>query len=311
MIEQEIQETVGTDSGPVSPDAGPVPMDAAQRGRGPFIWRFNLFHRVTHAAVIVSFFMLVITGIPLRFSCAFWSEALINAMGGVRSAGIIHRIGAVITGLYFFGHLVYAGIALARAKDRRSLLWGPDSIIPQPRDLVDFGKQIRWFLGRGPRPRFGRFSYMEKFDYFAVFWGVAIIGGSGLLLWTPEFFSSFLPGWAFNVAAVVHADEALLATGFIFTIHFFHVHLKPDKFPLDAVMFTGRATMDYMRHEHGELAEQLETRTDDPPTARPVLDAPAPPPTRRASIVAAILGFAAVGIGFVMIGMILWAVSFC
>jgi cytochrome b subunit of formate dehydrogenase len=290
---------------------GQLPLDAAQRGSGPFIWRFNLYHRITHAAVIVSFFLLVITGLPLRFSCSFWSEPLIRLLGGVRSAGILHRIGAVITGAYFLAHLGYAAVVVARSPNRRQLLWGRDSIVPHPQDFVDFGRQIRWFLGRGPRPRFGRYSYMEKFDYFAVFWGVAIIGGSGLLLWFPEFFARFLPGWSFNVATVLHADEALLATGFIFTIHFFHVHLKPDKFPLDAVMFTGRATMDYMRHEHGELADQLEERRHEEPTSPAKIDAPAPPPTRRESLVAAALGFLAVAIGFTMIGMILWAVSFC
>ena len=111
------------------------------------------------------------------------------------------------------------------------MLWGPTSMVPQPRDLRDLFAHFRWFVGQGPRPRFDRFTYWEKFDYWAVFWGMAIIGGSGLMLWFPEFFARMLPGWMFNVALLVHGEEALLAVGFIFTIHFFNGHLRPGEVP--------------------------------------------------------------------------------
>ena len=89
-----------------------------------------------------------------------------------------------------------------------------------------------------PRPRargrsYGRWTYWEKFDYFAVFWGIFVIGSTGLMLWFPELFTRFLPGWLINVATIIHTDEALLATGFIFTVHFFNTHLRPEKFPMD------------------------------------------------------------------------------
>lgn len=292
--------------------SGPrVPMDSAQRGGGPFVWRFNRFHRWTHAVVIISFFLLVITGMPLRFSCAVWADSLMRALGGVEMAGLLHRIGAGLTFGYFGAHVLYLIVAFVRTEDRMRHLWGKDSIVPHPRDLSDIVAQIRWYFGRGERPAFGRYSYMEKFDYFAVFWGVAIIGGSGLILWFPEFFAGILPGWTFNVAAIVHADEALLATGFIFTIHFFHVHMRPDKFPLDAVMFTGRATLEYMEEEHAGIVDDIRSGIDRPVANTPVADAPAPPPTRRQTLWAAVLGFAALGVGFALIGMILWAVTYC
>ena len=108
---------------------------------------------------------------------------------------------------------------------------------------------FRWFVGRGPRPRFDRFTYWEKFDYWAVFWGMGIIGGSGLLLWFPVFFARFVPGWVFNIALLVHGEEALLAVGFIFTIHFFNGHLRPEKFPMDTVIFTGGSPWTSCAHE--------------------------------------------------------------
>ena len=122
-------------------------------------------------------------------------------------------------------------------------------MVPQPRDLTDLVQHVRWFVGRGPRPQFDRYTYWEKFDYWAVFWGMGIIGGSGLLLWFPVFFARFVPGWVFNVALLIHGEEALLAVGFIFTIHFFNGHLRPEKFPMDPVIFTGRITVDELQHE--------------------------------------------------------------
>jgi cytochrome b subunit of formate dehydrogenase len=290
-----------------SPEA-PLHLDSAQRGDGPFVWRFSAFHRWTHATVIVSFFLLVITGLPLRFSGSFWAGPLMGILGGVEMAGLLHRIGAVMTFAYFGAHLSYLVTKLVRAPDPMKLLWGPDSLVPQPRDVVDFWNQTRWYFGSGPRPRFARYSYMEKFDYFAVFWGVAIIGGSGLLLWFPEFFARFLPGWVFNVATIVHADEALLASGFIFTIHFFHVHFRPEKFPLDAVMFTGRATRAYMEEEHPLILDDIAVHASEPPSTEQRPDRPAPPPSRAQSVLAAALGFLALGVGLALIGMILWAV---
>ena len=121
-----------------------------------------------------------------------------------------------------------------------SILWGPGSMVPQPRDLHEMDGHFRWFVGLGPRPRFDRYSYWEKFDYWAVFWGMGIIGTSGLMLWFPAFFARFVPGWIFNIALVVHGEEALMAMVFIFTVHFFNGHLRPDKFPMDLVIFTGR-----------------------------------------------------------------------
>src|SRR4029079_6110395 len=122
---------------------------------------------------------------------------------------------------------------VARVAIRRdySIFWGPASMAPQPKDLIDMYRHMLWVNRLGKTALFDRYAYWEKFDYWAVFWGMAIIGGSGLLLWFPVAFARVMPGWAFNIALLVHGEEALLAVGFIFTIHFFNSHLRPEKFP--------------------------------------------------------------------------------
>ena len=139
-------------------------------------------------------------------------------------------------------------------------------------DLKEVIGSFKWFLGQGPRPAYGRWTYWEKFDYFAVFWGVAVIGLSGLLLWFPTFFTRLLPGWFLNVATIIHSDEALLAVGFIFTVHFFNTHFRPEKFPMDTVIFTGGIPLDEFKQDRpreyeelvasGKLEERLEPAPD-------------------------------------------------
>jgi cytochrome b subunit of formate dehydrogenase len=116
---------------------------------------------------------------------------------------------------------------------------------------------LKWFVGRGERPAYGRWTYWEKFDYFAVFWGIAVIGSTGLTLWFPVFFTRFLPGWFLNVATIIHSDEALLATGFIFTVHFFNTHLRPEKFPMDITVFTGRMPLEELERDKPREYEEL------------------------------------------------------
>jgi cytochrome b subunit of formate dehydrogenase len=137
------------------------------------------------------------------------------------------------------------------------LAFGPDSPVPRWQDLMDIINHMKWFVGLGSRPKFDRFTYWEKFDYMAVFWGVAMIGVSGLIMWFPAAFTLVLPGWAINVAQIIHSDEALLAAGFIFTFHFFNSHFRPEKFPFDSVMFSGHQTEEELREERPALYERM------------------------------------------------------
>ena len=284
----------------------PTPIDSADRGKGPYVWRFKLFHRLVHGVSVVSFFALVITGLPLRFTCALWAVDMMRLLGGTRVAGMVHRAAGAVTVAYFLAHVIYTTAVLLRAENKRAMVWGPDSMIPQPQDLRDFAQMFKWFFGRAEYPRFGRYGYNEKFHYFGAFWGIVLLGGTGIVRWFPGVFTRILPGWAFNVAAVIHSEEAMLAAGFMFLIHFFNVHLRPDKFPLDGVMFTGRATAESLEADHALLAASWGDLASRPVSRRAVPDFPAPPPPRWMTVAAATLGLLALAVGLVIVGMIMW-----
>ena len=212
--------------------------------------RFTRLQRALHACMIVSFLTLALTGLSLKFSYTGWAATLSHLLGGFQTAGFIHRTAALLMFGVFATHL-YSLIQLKKRehKSLRGLLFGPDTMLPTRQDLRQFLATMKWFLGIGPRPQYGRWTYWEKFDYFAVFWGIAVIGSTGLTLWFPIFFTRFLPGSFINVATVIHSDEALLATGFIFTVHFFNTHLRPEKFPMDTTIFTGHMPLAELKRD--------------------------------------------------------------
>jgi cytochrome b subunit of formate dehydrogenase len=157
---------------------------------------------------------------------------------------LLHRIGAV--GLIAVGayHLFYL---VAFREGRRNFL----ELLPRPKDVTDLFQMFRYFLGKSDeRPRFGRFSYVEKFDYWAVYWGMVIMIGSGLMLWFLETALQFLPKFAADIAREAHSDEGLLATLAIIIWHFYNVHLNPEHFPMNRTFLTGRISEGEMREHH-------------------------------------------------------------
>lgn len=241
--------------------------------------RFSAFDRFLHLLVVSSFLLLVVTGMPLKFYYTGWAKALFNLLGGPEVARSLHRFGAIVTFLYFGLHLVslagrawrhrakFRDATTGRWRPRRiwSAIFGPDSMVPTLQDWRDFVAHQKWFFGKGEKPQFDRWTYWEKFDYFAVFWGVFMIGLSGLIMWFPQTFTTFLPGWVINIALIVHSDEALLAAGFIFTFHFFNTHFRIEKFPMDTVIFSGRISQTEMLHERKRWHDRLvaEGRLDE------------------------------------------------
>jgi cytochrome b subunit of formate dehydrogenase len=301
-------ETMPADLELRTPQSQPSPPPArehaeAKRPEREFV-RFSRLQRTLHACMIVSFLSLALTGLTLKFSYTGWAALLSRWMGGFQTAGFIHRTAAVLMFGVFATHL-YGLYRLKKQeyKSWRALLFGPNTMLPTRQDMQQFIATMQWFVGVGPRPQYGRWTYWEKFDYFAVFWGIAVIGATGLSLWFPIFFTRFLPGSFINVATIIHSDEALLATGFIFTVHFFNTHLRPEKFPMDTTVFTGHMPLAELKrdkpleYESLVASGQLEANLEEP---QPEI------------VVRTIRAFAwiALGIGFSIIVWIIYAMLF-
>ncbi|MBI1943475.1 MAG: cytochrome C [Betaproteobacteria bacterium] len=255
--------------------------------------RFGPLWRLAHLVFALSVMTLVLTGMTVFFADSAWAKTVAAAFGGPKIAAIVHRTAATIMLGIFFAHLLYLTMRIGR--NWRTFDWfGPVSLVPGWQDLKDIIAMFEWFFGLRPRPVFDRWTYWEKFDYWAVFWGMAIIGGSGMMLAFPATTGSMLPGWTFNVATIVHGEEAVLAAVFLFTVHFFNNHFRPDKFPLDIVMFTGAVPLEEFKREHALEYKRL---VDSGQLASYLVDAP----SRPMQLGSKILGFTLIGFGLTLL----------
>jgi cytochrome b subunit of formate dehydrogenase len=231
------------------PELAQVPVSStAPNASERFFVRFTRAQRYMHAVLFSSFLGLAATGLPLRFSESFWARKFAASVGGFGAILFFHKFCALILTLAFLVHVkeIFQRGLFHREK---GIFWGPTSMVANWKDAKDLFAHLRWFVGLGPKPQFERYAYWEKFDYWAVFWGMIVIGFSGYAMWFAPFFAHFLPGWALNAVLVIHSEEGLLAILFIFSIHFVNTHLRPDSFPMDMVIFTGVESEEEFKHK--------------------------------------------------------------
>ena len=272
-------------------------LQAEGKYRGKYYQRFSPMWRVAHLVFALSLMVLTLTGMTFLYAGSSWAPVVVKALGGPQSAALIHRVCAVIFAAVFFAHLAWMAVHVAR-NWKTFKIFGPNSLMPRWQDLWDMIAMFKWFVGKGPRPKFDRWTYWEKFDYWAPFWGVTIIGVSGFMMWFPALTASFLPGWTFNVAMIAHGEEAFLAAVFLFTVHFFNNHFRPDKFPIDIVMFTGAVPLHEFRREHTLEYSRLVQSGE---LARFMVDAPSAPMTLGSKV----LGFTLIAAGLGLLALVL------
>ena len=230
------------------------------------IERFNIIFRIQHILMFTTFLLLSFTGWGLKYADApaGVSSMWIRVWGGPETAGLIHRIAGVTMLLDFIWHVLYLGYLFLTG---RMTIKAKTTVIPLPKDIFDVVKNFMYFLGLSKeKPRFGKYSYAQKFDYWAVFWGMFIIGFSGFALAFPMLVSYIIPqaisGWIWEVLSIMHSDEALLAVVFILFWHFYNEHLKPDVFPMSWLWITGRISTDRLKHHHPLEYEMLFPQAD-------------------------------------------------
>ncbi len=225
--------------------------------QNPMMQRMTVNQRWQHLILLASFIVLVITGFALKFPNSWLAEAL--AMGE-KLRSITHRVAGVIliaAGIY---HIFY----LAIAKEGRRLI---RDFAPQPKDAFDAIGTMRYYLGLSQeRPKFGRFSYAEKAEYWALVWGTALMAVTGVMMWAKVWVGDLLARWWVDVATAIHFYEAILATLAIVVWHFYQVFFDPDVYPMNWAWWDGKMPAEQYRHEH-ELDTETLSWAEEKPTA--------------------------------------------
>jgi predicted CXXCH cytochrome family protein len=259
--------------------------------------RIDGFHRFLHVLVNVSFLTLAFTGLPQSYAHTDLAKWLFTHIISLQTAQKLHYIAAAVTGFYFLAHVVFL-VSRIRKSGLRAMLTGPETMMFRWKDVKDAWQHLMWFFGRARRPLFDRWTYWEKFDYFAVFWGVFVIGLSGLLRWKEEFFGSLLGGGLISLADTIHKEEALLATAFIFMIHFFNTHLRASKFPMDVSIYTGSISEKEFKEERPIEFKRMENEGR-------LVALEAKPPSVIRSFFAYLWGTIALLVGFFLLALII------
>ena len=206
--------------------------------------RFDTRQRVEHVAVIVLFVVLALTGFPQKFPDSRWAPALAGAAGGIGAARVLHRAAGLLFALLAFTHL--ASVAWRAARRRLPL-----SMVPTRKDFTDAIGMLRFYLGAAAEPpKFDRFDYREKFEYWGLVFGALIMTGTGFVLLFPIAFSKLLAGALIPVAKIAHSQEGLMAFLVVITWHIYNAHLAPEVFPFNPTIFTGRISRAHLRRDH-------------------------------------------------------------
>lgn len=213
------------------------------------IRRFSPVQRLFHLFLLITFLIQSMTGLSRMYIETAWGRALSRCLGGYENARDIHIYVGLSMLCVFLIHAIYLIIKIDWKKIHHSLL-GPDSLVPALIDIRRIFQHMAWFIGlKKKAPPFDRWGYWEKFDYWAVFWGMIIIGVTGLILAYSMAASRIMPGWVLNVAFWIHRIEAMLAMAHVFIIHFFIAHLRRHNFPMDRSIFEGSAGIKTVEHE--------------------------------------------------------------
>ncbi len=223
--------------------------------------RFTLNQLVEHWVMIGTFMLLVISGMPLKFPDAWWSPVIINLLGGFWMRTQIHHaagIVLVVLGAYHVGYHLFV--------DKEPLF--ERKILPNLKDAKDFWQTILFYFGKAEQPKYGRYSWKEKFDYWGAFWGMVMMGVTGLVMMFPFVAMKYVPYAYVQLSTIIHTDEALLAAMFIFIVHWWNVHYSPEVFPMSKAWLTGNLSEEQMKHEHPleyeEAMRQMQEKTENP-----------------------------------------------
>ncbi len=223
--------------------------------------RFQTAQRIQHVLLIVSFTTLAVTGLPQKYPLAPVSDAIVAFLGGIEIVRIIHRIAATLFLLEAIYHLLEIGYGLFVRRSRATML-------PGLQDARDGIQATLYNLGLAKEPpRMGRYNFTEKMEYWALVWGLLIMGLSGFMLWNPIATARILPGVFIPAAKAAHGAEAVLAVLAILLWHFYHVHLRHWNWS----MINGHISRQEMEEDHAQELEAIESGRATPAEIPPAV----------------------------------------
>ncbi|MBI5266539.1 MAG: hypothetical protein HY851_04820 [candidate division Zixibacteria bacterium] len=222
----------------------------------PTVERFSGGMVFQHLMVTAAFIVLVVTGFALKYPDQWWAKILSVLGLQEETRGVVHRIGAILL-TYISLHHAFFLLFTKRGKIELKAL------MPARKDLSDVFGNINYYLGRSEqRPKFDRYDYTEKAEYWALVWGTFVMAATGAILWFPTFFTSWLPAWVVKISETIHLYEAWLATLAIGVFHFFFVIFHPDQYPMSLTWITGRMTVESCKHHHPAWYERILAEQD-------------------------------------------------
>jgi formate dehydrogenase gamma subunit len=227
---------------------------ALRRAAGPMVERMDRHQRWQHGLLLLSFVVLAVSGFALKFpeSRLAW---LFGADEEIRRW--VHRIAGAVLLLLGVWHLGYVAASPKGRKLWRDLLWRAVDV------RAAMAAFRHWITGRGSEPKAGRFSYVEKVEYWAVIWGTIIMGITGLVIWFKMEITQWLPRWVIEVATTIHYYEAILACLAIVVWHFYHVIFDPDVYPMNLAWWDGRVPKRWLQEHHPDDPALRENPTAD------------------------------------------------
>ena len=239
------------------------------------VTRFGPWAIFQHAAVILLFTALLVTGLPQKWPQSDLSQGVVDALGGIFATRWMHRVAGILFTAMTVAHVVVAVVQVATRRAKPTMLLSRQ-------DFRDTLHNLRFYLGRADEPpRFGRYDYRQKYEYWGLIFGSAIMVITGFVLYLPILTSRFLPAELIPAAKAMHSNEAMLAFLIVLVWHLYGAHLNPEVFPGDTSIFTGKISRQRLAHEHPLEYEELfgepaRAAASPVPPAAPAEEPPAP-----------------------------------